>query len=409
MSFTKRPGFAKEASNEVYVTKENAQRIFQEELSSTTFYIITESIDLGSTTISVPAGGLSMAGYTFDLSGITSSVDGHTLFSSTAAGNVLLTDLFLSVTGTGAQVFDLKSNTGFDAFEIARVNFNDCVSLGTLDNYRQGLETGTGRFGGTPELTLKGVWVGGFFIETSIVRSLDDGAYSLYKAGTGFSMASRFRSNQNIDLPASASFLDFAASNFTNPSTLQLTGCIVSREGSFNSADTNIVPNVTKTDLVSSWDNNVGLGNTFEGGLQKITSEATTTVSTQGDLYAIAGTWTVSELEHFGSVANGGLQHLGTSPEDYWLDVSLVMESTASDSIKMHVVVYDDSASSESVVATSERVINSMPGARDVAFFDFRTSVNLDQDDYVYLKISNESSTANITVELDSTLRLSER
>lgn len=409
MTFTKRPGFGREASNEVYVTKENAQRIFQEDLSSSTFYIITEGIDLGSTTINVPSGGLSMSGYTFDLSGLTSSVDGHTLFSSTAAGNVLLTDLFLSVTGSGSQVFDLKSNTGFDAFEIARVNFNDCVSLGTLDNYRQGLETGTGRFGGTPELTLKGVWVGGFFIETSIVRSLDDGAYSLYKAGTGFSMASRFRSNQNIDLPASASFLDFAPSNFTNPSTLQLTGCIISREGSFDSSDTNITPNVDKTDLISSWDSNVGVGNTFEGGLQTITSEATTTISVQGDLYAIAGTWTVSELEHFESVANGGLKHLGSNPEDYWLDASLVLESTAGDDVKVHVVVYDDSAASESVVATSERVINSMPGSRDVAFFDFRTSVNLDKDDYMYLKISNESGTADITVELDGLLRLSER
>ena len=131
------------------------------------------------------------------------------MFTSPAggSGNLLGQDFAIEITGTGSEVFDVVSDTGAEALEFSRVNYNDCTSLGTIDNYRQGLEVGTGRFGGTPELTLKGVWSGGYFIDTSIVRSLTDGAYTLYKAGTGLSMASRFRSNQNIDLPASASFL----------------------------------------------------------------------------------------------------------------------------------------------------------------------------------------------------------
>jgi len=302
-------------SNRVVVTQASD---FAGTLDSTKQYFLDGIIDMGSQSIEVPAGGLNITGYTFDLSKLISSAAGYTMFTSPGggSGNVLGMDYAIEVTGTGSQVYNLVSATGLDAFEFTRINYNDCTSLGTIDNYRQGLEIGTGRFGGKPELTLSGVWLGGYFIDTSIVRFLDDGAYSLFSAGAGFVMNSRFRSNQNIDLPANASFVDFSAANFVSPSTLQLDGCIITRGGVFDATDTNIIPNAAASDLVSEWMGNNGIDNTFVGGESTITAEVLTTIVSDGVYVDLNGTFTPSGLTHFDSPSNGQLRHLGDSPRD---------------------------------------------------------------------------------------------
>ena len=172
-------------------------------LDSTKEYFIDGQVDMGSQSIEVPAGGLTLSGYNFDVSKLFSSSTSYSLFTSPVggSGNLIFKDLAIEVTGASSKVYDITSDTGNEAVEIARVNYNNCTSLGSITNYRQGLETGTGRFGGKPELELIGVWSGGYFMDVSIVRALADGAYTLFKAGTGFAMASRFRSNANIDLP----------------------------------------------------------------------------------------------------------------------------------------------------------------------------------------------------------------
>ena len=240
-------------------------------LDSTKEYFIDGIIDMGNQSIEIPAGGLNLNGYNFDISKLTSSAVGYTMFTSPigGSGNLLGMDYAIEVTGAGSQVYDLVSVSGNEAFEFSRINYNDCSSLGVIENYRQGLESGTGRFGGQPELTLVGTWLGGFFIDTSIVRGMTDGSYSLFKAGAGFSMDSRFRSNMNLDLPASASFFDFTPANFTNPSTLQIEGVIVTRNGVFDSTDANITPNITEAALASNWMGNNGMPNTFEGGFYR--------------------------------------------------------------------------------------------------------------------------------------------
>ena len=125
-------------------------------LDSTKQYFIDGVIDMGSQSIEVPQGGLTLSGYSFDLSKLTSSEAAYTMFTSPVggSGNLLGMDYAIEATGVGSQVYDLVSDTGFNAFEFTRINYNNCSSLGSIDNYRQGLEIGTGRFGGKPELTL---------------------------------------------------------------------------------------------------------------------------------------------------------------------------------------------------------------------------------------------------------------
>jgi len=176
-------------SNRVVVTQASD---FSGTIDSTKEYFLDGVIDMTGSgiEIEVPVNGINISGYNFDLSKLICSDDNYTLFTSPVggSGDMLGKDYAIEVTGANSQVYNITDATGFNAFEFARINYNDCTSLGTITDYRQGLEVGTGRFGGQPQLTLAGTWLGGYFIDTSIVRSLDDGAYSLFSAGAGFAI-----------------------------------------------------------------------------------------------------------------------------------------------------------------------------------------------------------------------------
>lgn len=381
-------------------------------IDSTKEYFLDGIIDFTGTglSIEIPAGGIYITGYNFDTSGLKCTDAAYTLFTSPVggSGNILFKDFLIDIQGAGSQVYDITGDTGFEAIEIDRINFNNCASLGTVDTYRQGLETGTGRFGGTPELTLAGTWVGGYFIDTSIVRSLSNDTFSLYKAGTAFVMNSRFRSNQNIDLPALASFLDFAPANFTNPSTLQLEQCIMTRNGVSDAGDSNLTPNISAGDLESSWTNNNGLSNTFEGGNANVSVEALTTI-TQSVFTDLLGTWTASELQHFDSPSNGQLRHLGNSPREYKAVFSGVIEGNQNDSVIVKIVKFDSSATSFVDISTQTRTINQLQGSRNIAFFNLSAVVTLEQNDYVKVQVTDDTASNDVTAELDSFLIVEER
>lgn len=383
-------------------------------LDSTKEYLLDGIIDFTGSglNISVPAGGLNLAGYSFDVSKIVCADASYTLFTSPAggSGNLLGKDYAIEVTGTGSQVYDLVSATGFDAFEFNRINYNNCSSLGVIDNYRQGFEAGTGRFGGSPSLTLAGVWLGGYFIDASIVRSLDSGmSGALFQAGSGFQMNSRFRSNMNTDLPASAAYSDFAPSQFPNPSTVQMEGAIITRNGVADATDTNIFPNMVAGDLAAQWRENVGLDNTYVGGRVEVAAEIATTVAAASTYYDLNGTYTASDLEHFDNPAGGQLRHLGNNPRDYTATVDLILDGTSGDNLELKLVKWDDSASSFVDIDSQRRVVNNLLGGRDVAFFNAVFLFQLDKNDYVKLQVQNTSGANNVTAELDSFMLVSER
>ena len=375
-------------------------------IDSTKVYLIDGVIDFTGTglNIEVPAGGINIIGSTFNVSGLKCTDAGYTLYTSPVggSGDVLRERLFVEISGAGSQVYNLTDATGFHAIEADRVNYNNCTSLGTVTDYRQGLESGTGRFGGTHELTLAGNWVGGFFIDTSIVRGLTNSAFTLFKAGIGFTMASRFRSNQNIDLPALASFLDFAPANFANPSTLQLEQCIITRNGASDASDSNLTPNIAASNLESSWVGNTGLPNTFVGGQLTVTSETTTTITVAGTFVDLAGTYTASDLQHFDEPANGQLRHLGNSPREYKVSGQIVVDGGSNDVAALKIVIFRDATTSFEDAKTITRVINNLQGGRDVAYFVLDDNIILSVNDYVKIQVANMSDTSNVTAELDS-------
>jgi len=395
--------------NRIVVTQANKDTTLGGTIDSDKEYFLDGIIDMGTTQITVPSGGINIKGFDFNVSGLTSSENSYTMFTGAASGDVIWANFYIEVNGTSSQVLDLTNGSGFNAFEIDRINFNNCTSLGELNGYRQGLETGTGRFGGTPNLILSGTWIGGYFIDTSIVRSLTDGSYSLYEEGTSFTMASRFRSNQNIDLPATASFFDFKTSNFVNPNTLQLDDCIVSRNGVFDATDSTIIPNIDRVDVETYFKGNTGILNTYVGGKVLVGSTSTTVVSAGSTFYTLNGNWSTESLQHFDSPSGGQLRHLGINPIEFNLIADLVLDSNPNNVLEVRFRKFNASTSTFENFGNQVRQVNSLVGGRDVAFFTILQSITLNQNDYVFMQVANNNGNNNITAEIDSFMRVEAR
>lgn len=140
-------------------------------IDTTKLYYIDGQIDMNGQSIEY-SENLVMKGHGSSISKLYSSQSGHTMFTNppTGSNDLFLLDLDIEVTGENSKVFDLKDSDGTHTFNVNRVNFLNCSDLGCLENYRQGLELETSRFGGSPSLMLDGSW-GGYSVTTCIVRN----------------------------------------------------------------------------------------------------------------------------------------------------------------------------------------------------------------------------------------------
>ena len=408
--------YDKELSGRIVVNQSNYLTTICGTIDSTKEYFLDGVIDVGNNSITVPRTGITIRGFSFDISGLTSSEDNYTMFISESiaigSGNMLGFDYLISVTGTNSKVYELYDSTGFNAFEFQRINYNDCTSLGDIYEYRQGLETGTGRFGGSPSLTLHGIWLGGYRITTSIVRGMSDTTTEpLFKEGGSFQMNSRFLTDINVDLGDLQPFCDFQASNFPNPSTLQIHGAIFTRAGSPTSGDTNVFTNILASELPSEFIGNNGVTNTHVGGNVSVVSEVQTTINTVNVYETLLGTFLNLDLQHFDSPSSGQLRHIGNDPREYEISATLVVEGGANDVVTVRFRKWDNSTSTfiDLDYTAQTRVINNFTGARDVAYYNILTGTTLDQNDYIYMQVKNETDATNVTLEIGSFFRVQER
>jgi hypothetical protein len=325
------------------------------------------------------------------------------------SGNLVLKDVGITTSGTSSSVFALTCEaTGLSAIEIKVVNFNDCTSLGYLDGYRQGLESGTGRFGGTPELEFRSAWIGGYRTETTIARGMSNFT-SLFKAGTGFSYAGRVILGMNCDLPATGAFCDFSASNIDNDESLQLSDCRMTRVGILDASDTTIYPNIDHTNVKCLWSDNAGLPVTTKYIKANITTETATTISASTGVspfvqtyYPLAGTFTVETNSHLDMPSNGEFR-LQSGNGTYQMAGDVVIDGPTSDEVNLRVTKSTDGGSTwPTQITVVRREINAFVGSRDVAFFPISFIATLQEDDRLRIEISNESTVGNLTAELDS-------
>ena len=372
-------------------------------IDSTKIYLIAGIINMAGVTLEVPSGGMNIIGYTFDVSQLVNTEASYTMFTSPVggSGNLLIENVGLETSGASASVFALTDATGFNAVEMNKVNFNNCTSLGYLDGFRQGLENGTGRFGGTPELEFRSAWVGGYRTTTTITRGLSN-ITSLFKAGAGFTFAGRVAISMNCDLPATGALVDFSASNIDNDESLELFDCRITRQGVLDATDTAIHPNIDHTSVKCLWDNNAGIPNTTRYIKASVTTEVATVVSAIDTYYPLAGTLTVETSSHFDMPANGEFRLL-TANGTYQLTGDFVLDAPANDTIDLRVTKSTDGGATYPTEITHiRRQVNSFVGGRDVAFVPVNFIATLAKDDRVRIEVENKTSTGNITAELDS-------
>lgn len=402
------------ATNQIIVNQSNKDVTLGGVIDSTKEYFLDGIIDMGTTEITVPNDGIILKGYSFANSGLISSEDNYTMFKTLIAiagggGGLLMSSMFVSVTGSGSKVYDMSDSDGQHAIELDKFNYINCTSLGVLDGYRQGLELDTGRFGGSPSLTLSGAWLGGYRVSTSIVRNMSNTtAEPLFKKGIDFVMQSRFLTDINCDLGTLQPLLDFEDTNFPNPSTLEIKNAIITRNGLSVPNDLNITPNITASNLSCSWRINNGIPNTFVGAIATITTEVETGV-TGGLPFILLGTFTNTDMQHFDSPSNGQLRHLGDNPREYTVNFDFSLDGGANQTYQIDLIKNDGLPS---IVYSQRRVINNLQGggsSRDIGYFTGLANVILNKNDYVYWQISNLTNNNNCTLELDSSWSVEER
>lgn len=378
-------------------------------IDSTKEYFIDGIIDMTGVTITVPAGGINIKGYDFNTSGLVCADSFYTMFDGATAGNVNIQNVYIEVSASASKIFDLTSNTGFEALEMINVNFINCNSIGQISDFRQYFESNTGRFGGTPNIDFSGT-MNGIFVRTSIVRNLNPAfTGALFEEGNSLSITGRFLTDANIDLPASAAFCDFQSANFVNPSSFQIDRGLFSRNGVIDTMDANIVPNISNTDLKAFFKNNKGIKNTFEGAKLDLTTEAATVILGTGTFEDLNGTFTASGLTHFTAGAGSILQHDGDNPIEYKVSGYFVIEGLAGNELTLRIAIdANNDDAYETSIDFTRTVSNSVRGD-DVAIFVIIANIELPQNGKFKLQISNNSAASNVTAELGSYLQIDAR
>lgn len=379
-------------------------------LRSDKVYIIDGVVDLTGSGINlvIPADGLSIQGFGFNASKLICDDDDYSLFTSAigGSGDLVIQSISISTTGTDSQVYDIVDSDGSHAIELTGVNYINCISLGSFTDYRQVLETGTGRLGSTPELTLNGD-MNGYRIDTSIAFNMDNFT-ALFKSGVGHSFSGRFITDINCNLPAVGALADFSESTFINDETMVVQGCLVARQGAFNPNDTNIFPNIDQTSVKSNWKSNTGIKNTKKYIKATSTTEVVTTISATDTYYPLQGTVVVDRATHFEMSSNGQFTLL-TGSSDYLVTGDLTISGNAQDVIDLSVTKSTDGGLTfPEQVNHISRVINNLSGPRDVAFFPINFIVELNKGDRVRIEVENKTSTNDVTMEIDSFFIISE-
>lgn len=371
-------------------------------------YVLDGTVDFTGSGVSVevPSGGLRIIGLGLDQFGITCSDADYTLFTTPVggSGNLFIEGFSISISGSNSKVYDLTAATGDEAIEMQVINFNGCTSLGELTDYRQLLEIGTGRFGGTPELTFSGDW-NGVRVSSSIVRGISN-ITSLFKEGTNLTYGGRFITDLNCDLPAVGALIDFSATNITNDEGLELKGVFVTRQGVIDASDTTIYPNIDHTNVKSLWSDNTGIPDTTKYIRSHVTTEIETSISTQNTYYPLEGTFTVGKSSHFSMPVNGQYELLSGNGT-YHYSGNLVIDNGVNDIIKIRITKSTDGGATFPIeVFTIQRQVNSLPGNRDVAFIPISFIDDLVKGDRVRLEAANTTGTTNLTAEEDSSFSI---
>lgn len=371
-------------------------------LSSDVVYYIDGKIDMGSDSITVPEGGLTMTGAGYDISSIYSTSANATLFVSPGgsySGNLNLAYLTLYATGTSAQVFNLDNAGNFSAIELLVVNLGtfgapgtETTSLGTLANYRQMFMNGCAIIRIEDGLELVGAWAGGLTVTDSIMLVIPAGV-SVFKAGTGFAVAGSVRTNMNaLSITDTTTVFDFAPANITEDQGFIL-------DGARFPVTSDPLPNLPVTSTKRFSRNCSGIENSFPGGVWSLTTEAATACTVNVPI-KLAGVTTYSNTQWILGLLDNAFIMESAAPLRFRVQGNLELNGTKNDVLDVTVRVWDTSAGSYVDVQTFRRSVTDVSGkSSDAGFFNFECYTPLlSEDDRIELWVTNVTGSRDVTV-----------
>jgi len=374
------------------------------ELESDKVYIIDGTIDMGDKQITVPQGGLVIYGLDLAVSGLTTSENNHTLFidDGVFSGDLFLRDMFVTVSGTSSQVFDLDNAENGSAVECTMFNFVGCTSLGTLSNYRQGLWDDFALVACADGLTMDGTWSGGFAILTTIVVEAGTPfTGTILKAGGSLVVNGSIRSDMNaLQIDDSGAISDLAPANVANDNEFRMNGVRCNPNAT-------PFPNMPASNVKAKFSNCVGFRNTYVGGQYEITTEAATNINTISVPEKVAGTTTYTDMNHFSNTTDNAFVSDGSNQIGTQMQLHLSFTGPNNDEILIIARHWVDSMSAYVDLSTTGPVtmgIASRPVPVSLqAFCDF------DQNDRFEVWVQNNTSTGNITAKEGGIASITER
>jgi len=366
-------------------------------LQSDKLYFIDGTVDMQSTQIVVPAGGLNIGGAGFDVSCLTSTADNYTMFinaDGSYSGNLYLTSLDVIVSGTSSQVFDLDAKENGSNIEFNSTNFVACTSLGEAANFRQGLARNVGWVSITDGLTMSGTWAGGFAAFDSIIVGAPMSGV-LFRAGAGLTLGGSFRSNINaLSLGTNGGiFCDFAPSNILLDAGFALSGL---RTNPLS----NTLPNMPATSTKALIKDCVGIGNTYPGAAHIPVADSVITITSQNTLTQITGAMTLVEPYWFSTANTNGLRSDCAQAVEGRADGTMSFSGQANTEISVQLRHFIAATSSyENVGPEYEATINGGLLGTLASNVSFGATVTMQQGDRAEVWIKNRSGTNNITLK----------
>jgi hypothetical protein len=251
----------KEKTNEVVIRSK--EDLLLRTLNSSTTYIIDGVITLlTGEYIEVPAGGLTIVGYGFDVSKINKNVSGQSIFTSPAgnSGNFVTRDIQYN-SGVGT-VFNITDSDGSHAMEFNDVNFQSCAALGTFNGYRQFTATTCGFYSCSDGFTLEGTWNSFKITNSNVIGFGASGTFIKKGASTLFN--NRLYVDLNMSIATGSKICDFQDSNFASNKLLQVVNCLVKVNGVIDATTTGATfPNISPFSVKAYFTNNIGVKNSF--------------------------------------------------------------------------------------------------------------------------------------------------
>lgn len=375
------------------------------DLSSTELYLVDGVVDMGSQSITVPEGGLTLRGQDFGVSGLVTSEPGHTLFVTPAggySGTLLMRDMYVQVDGAGSQVFDLDNQENGGAVECTDFNFVRCESFGTLTAYRQGLWSNFATIACADGLTIDGTWSGGFAILTSIIVAAGvPFTGTLLKKGPALLVNGSVRSDMNaLQLDAAGAICDFAPANIVRNAEFRMSGVRC------NPAATPF-PNMPASSVKARYSNCVGFRNTYVGAQWSISAEAATTIAAVDAPVKVAGTTAYSDQNWFSSATDNAMTYDGSDQIGVVVHGELSFTGTNGNQINVIIRQWDDSAAGYvDLGQTGAFTMNAAGRAENIGLHAF---CDMNQNDRIEIWVENKTAANDVTAKIGGIVSVSER